>query len=156
MKEHPAVIRELSGFREFLHSHIKRARKEDQKLMNPLGDDDDSPPSSGSGGAAPAAAGGEEPAAASPEAPAPSSGGAPSSGKNYKIYPGGSRYGGKPVVTRYKGKVYGPSGETQFKPNEQGVVSANGDKLSVKKPDSDHTQSWDAVGEGKRPVLRLK
>jgi len=39
MKDHPDIVRELDGFREFLHNHIRRARKADQKLINPVKDD---------------------------------------------------------------------------------------------------------------------
>lgn len=42
MKDHPDIVRELDGFREFLHNHIRRARKADQKVINPVKDDDDS------------------------------------------------------------------------------------------------------------------
>lgn len=41
MKDHPDIVRELDGFREFLHNHIRRARRADQKLYNPVKDDDD-------------------------------------------------------------------------------------------------------------------
>lgn len=149
MKDHPDIVRELDGFREFLHNHIRRARKADQKVYDPLEDD--------------TTAGGEpvldddSAEASAPETPSPAA--APRMGgkTSYKIYKGGARYGNKPVVTRYKGKVYGPSGESQFNPNDTGIVSPGEDgKLNVKKPDSDHTQSWEPVGEGKRPVLLLK
>jgi hypothetical protein len=43
MKDHPNIIRDLDGFREFLHNSIRRARREDQKLLNPAKDDDSSP-----------------------------------------------------------------------------------------------------------------
>ena len=146
MKDHPDIVRELDGFREFLHNYIRRARKEDQQLVNPLSDEE--PVSSPLGPE-------EEPEAAAPSATAePATAGQ----KAYKIYKGGAKYGDKPVVTRYKGKVYGPSGETRFSPNEQGMVSPSTDgKLTVKKADSDHTQTWDSVGEGKKaqPVLYL-
>ena len=38
MKDHPDIVRELDGFREFLHNAIRRARKTDQKLEDPLGE----------------------------------------------------------------------------------------------------------------------
>jgi len=40
MKDHPDIVRDLDGFREFLHTHIKRARKSDQQLEDPLGEAD--------------------------------------------------------------------------------------------------------------------
>lgn len=38
MKDHPDIVRELDGFREFLHTHVRRARRADAKLENPLGE----------------------------------------------------------------------------------------------------------------------
>lgn len=38
MKDHPDVVRELEGFREFLAGAIKRRRKEGQKLYDPIGE----------------------------------------------------------------------------------------------------------------------
>ena len=38
MKDHPDIVRELDGFREFLHTYVKRARKADAKLEDPLGE----------------------------------------------------------------------------------------------------------------------
>lgn len=147
MKDHPDIVTELDGFREYLHNHLRRARK-GGKLYDPLDDSGDDAP-------APEPVASLTPASDAPTAPKPAVGRAAAKG-SYKIYPGGSRYGGKPVVTRYKGQVFGPSGETQFKPNEQGEVSLDGDKLSVKKPGSDHSQTWEPVGESKRPVLYLR
>lgn len=39
MKDHPQIVRELDGFREYLGTVIRRRRKADQKLMNPIKDD---------------------------------------------------------------------------------------------------------------------
>lgn len=144
MKDHPDIIRELDGFREFLHNSIRRARKQGQQVIDPL---DDSP----AGGVEDLGDEAAEDVASSAAAPA-----APAAAKaaksSYKIYPGSRKYGGKPVVTRVKGKVYGPSGETQFSPNEQGEMSVGTDgKLSVKKQGSDHTQTWDPVEESGSP-----
>lgn len=36
MKDHPDIVRELEGFREFLAGAIRRRRKESQKLDNPI------------------------------------------------------------------------------------------------------------------------
>jgi hypothetical protein len=40
MKDHPDIVRELDGFREFLHNAIRRQRKAGQKVEDPLGEDD--------------------------------------------------------------------------------------------------------------------
>jgi len=40
MKDHPDIVRDLDGFREFLHNTIRAARK-GAKLIDPLKDDDD-------------------------------------------------------------------------------------------------------------------
>lgn len=65
-----------------------------------------------------------------------------SSKETYKIYPGGKRWG-SPVVTRVKGKVFKGPMDSQFKPGEQAAVAPDGDRLRVKKTDSDHTQTWE-------------
>lgn len=147
MKDHPDIVEEMPGFREFLHAAIKRAMKPGQKLYNPLSDDSsdvepagEEGPESGAVAAAPEAP---------PAAPRPSK-------SSYKIYPGGKKYGGAPAVTRVKGKVFAAGADTQFKPGEQGEASIDGDKLKVKKPGSDHTQTWEPVDESRRPVLYLR
>jgi len=216
MKDHPDMVRELDGFREYLHNHVRKARKEDQKLLNPIKDDDevevldddevegteetgedvsDEEADAILGGEsdeevegteetgedvsdeeADAILGGEsdeeepvtlrrggeeEPATMKRPvlaAQAPTAKPAQARGGNkttYKIYPGGKRFDGKPVHTRLKGQAYAPSGQTQFKPGEQGVLSVDNGKLKVKKPDSDHTQTWDPVDESARPILYL-
>lgn len=38
MKDHPDIVRDLDGFREFLDGTIRRLRKDGQKLDNPLGE----------------------------------------------------------------------------------------------------------------------
>lgn len=43
MKDHPDVVRELDGFREFLHNHIRRARKAGQRVIDPVRDEDTGP-----------------------------------------------------------------------------------------------------------------
>lgn len=40
MKDHPDIVRELDGFREFLHNHIRRARKAGQRVIDPVRDED--------------------------------------------------------------------------------------------------------------------
>lgn len=69
----------------------------------------------------------------------------------YKVYP----YRGSRRVVRVGGKVFGtgqggrlPNGaQTQFQGNERAEVSRDGDKMKVKKPNSDHTQTWDPIDE---------
>lgn len=39
MKDHPSIVRELDGFREFLHNAIRRTRKAGQTLFDPLEDE---------------------------------------------------------------------------------------------------------------------
>lgn len=152
MKDHPDIVEEMPGFREFLHGVIKKAMKPGQRLYNPLSDESadvepDTEPESSAG------------AAAAPAAPPPP---APKAAKSsFKIYPGARQYAGPdgvkpPAVTRVRGKVYRAGQDTQFKPGEQGEVSMDGDKLKVKKPGSDHTQTWEPVEESKRPVLYLR
>jgi hypothetical protein len=41
MKDHPDIVRELDGFREFLHNTVRRARKSGQKVEDPLGEADE-------------------------------------------------------------------------------------------------------------------
>jgi hypothetical protein len=62
--------------------------------------------------------------------------------ETYKIYPGGKRWA-SPVVTRVKGKVYVGPRDSKFKPGEQAAVAPEGDKMRVKKSDSDHAQVWE-------------
>ena len=40
MKDHPTIVRELDGFREFLHNTVRKARKSDQALVNPMDESD--------------------------------------------------------------------------------------------------------------------
>lgn len=61
----------------------------------------------------------------------------------YKIY---GRFKGHPVATRLKGQAYVGPANTQFSAGEQAVIAKTDDgKLSVKKADSDHTQTWDPI-----------
>ncbi len=185
MKDHPDVVRELDGFREFLHNAIRRQRKSDQELENPLSDDSDritikSPGESEEEipSAPPTLRGGRGGESAEEEAPTttrgygrgtpgdttpvpPAAGAAGKKSKdNYKVYP----FKGKRSVVRVGGKLYGTGengslasgGETQFKGGERANIAKDGDKLTVSKPDSDHSQTWDPVEESKRPVLHLK
>lgn len=38
MKDHPDIVRELDGFREFLHTAVRRIRRPDQKIIDPIGE----------------------------------------------------------------------------------------------------------------------
>lgn len=148
MKDHPDVVRELDGFRDYLHNTIKRTMKGGQKLYDPLEDDDESPeeeaPESGEEeagtDAAVAAATG-----ASPSAPGEPAAPAPKAGKtSYKIY---GKMKGAPAHTRLKGKAYVAPQDTQFTPGELANITADNGKLKVKKPDSDHTQTWEPADQ---------
>jgi hypothetical protein len=78
----------------------------------------------------------------------------------YKVYGGtggtGKASPGSPSIhTRIKGKVYAPTGESQFSVGDGAEVSlgTDGKTLQMKKPDSDHTQSW-AARESIERVVR--
>lgn len=66
----------------------------------------------------------------------------------YKIYGAhhDAKLGSSPLHTRIKGKVYIPTQTSRFKKGDDAEVAVEpgGKKLSVKKPDSDHTQTWTA------------
>ncbi len=168
MKDHPDIVRELDGFREFLHSYIRKAMKsgdygfwdEDDRPASPVEKEEATQAVAAAGGGTTPSAPTPRPAAAAPAV----------RGKKdtYKIYPGAKAYGAKdpttgersgkpPAVTRVGAKVYRSGADTQFKPGESGRVAVgdNG-KLRVSKVDGDHTQEWDPVEEGKRPVLYLR
>lgn len=44
LKDHPDIVRTLDGFREFLHNTIRKLRKGDAKLEDPLGEADEAKP----------------------------------------------------------------------------------------------------------------
>jgi curved DNA-binding protein CbpA len=75
---------------------------------------------------------------------------------SYKVY--GWR-GGRRVV-RIGGKLYGTGqggnlsggGQTQFNANDRARVTPDGNNMKVKKPDSDHTQTWTPVDEVRHMV----
>lgn len=58
----------------------------------------------------------------------------------YKIY---GKHRGAPAHTRLKGQAYVAPANTRFKNGEQAVLTPDDGKLKVKKPDSDHTQTWE-------------
>jgi len=74
---------------------------------------------------------------------------------SYKVYGhrGGRRVvrvGGKLFGTQPGGRVTGTDGvaaQTQFNANDRARVTRDGENLKVKKPDSDHTQTWSPVDE---------
>lgn len=142
MKAHPDIVRDLDGFREFLDKSIRRARG-GEKLYNPTAPASASPEESG--------------AEASSEPAAPKAPREPKASKDsYKVYKGGQKYNGASVVTRYKGKVFGKMGASEFKPGESGIVSPEDGKLKVKKPTGDHTQVWEPVGESRSRTRTIK
>ena len=63
-------------------------------------------------------------------------------------------------VVRVGGKLYGTGpggslstgGQTRFNANDRARVSKNGTRMTVKKTDSDHTQTWDPIDEVKQAV----
>lgn len=74
---------------------------------------------------------------------------------SYKVY--GWRQGRR--VVRVGGKLYGtgPGGrvgnaQTRFNANDRAQITRDGERLKVKKPDSDHTQTWDPIDEVRQIV----
>ena len=79
------------------------------------------------------------------QAPRPAAtAGAPRGPKTtYKVY---GKFKGHPAATRLKGQAYVAADGTQFRGGEQAYITPTDDgKLSVKKTDSDHTQTWDPI-----------
>lgn len=64
----------------------------------------------------------------------------PQAGKELRVY---GKLKGAPAHTRLKGKAYVAAPDTQFKNGERATVAPEGDKLRVKKNDSDHSQLWE-------------
>lgn len=109
-------------------------------------------------------AGDAAPAAGSPPGQRPEAGARPSK-DSYKVYPWRN---GRRVV-RINGKLYGtgsggrvmdpnhPAGgyQTRFNANDRAQVTPDGRKMKVKKPDSDHTQTWDPIDEVRQVVDEL-
>lgn len=84
-------------------------------------------------------------AAPAASAERPASAGRPAKG-SYKVYPGSKkRHPGRNVVTRVKNQVYGPEAgfSSKFIPGEIGDVTPDGDRIRIKKRDTDHTQTWE-------------
>ena len=177
MKDHPDIVRELDGFREFLHKYIRKAMSATPEDLDVFGERRpsaaeeeeavDAVDAAAAGGAAPAAPAAERPAAAPKPAAAPAAAGPKGKKDTYTIYPGAKAYAGPdgkkpPVVTRVGAKVYRAGQDTKFQPKELGKVAlGDNGKLRVTKTDgSDHTQEWDPVeaneGRKPRPVLYLR
>lgn len=80
--------------------------------------------------------------------------------KQYKVYP----YQGHRRVVRVKTKLYGTGlggrlsgnqGQTKFNSHEKAYVKSDGNRMKVKKTDSDHTQTWDPIDEVTNFVDRI-
>lgn len=124
MKSHPDVVRELDGFREFLHNRVRRAAK---SAGAPL-----APPSAGGPKREP----GERKAKVPAEPKAPR---APKA--TYRIY---GKHRGAPVHTRLKGQAFTPRTDSQFTKGSSASLEVGPDgKLRVKNPDTGHEQTWD-------------
>lgn len=74
---------------------------------------------------------------------------------SYKVY--GWRQGRR--VVRVGGKLYGTgqggrvgNAQTRFNANDRAQVTRDGERMKVKKPDSDHTQTWDPIDEVRQIV----
>jgi hypothetical protein len=129
MKDHPDIVIELDGFREFLHNYVKREMKIDNAELG-----DEAPPQV------------KVPVASVPKPAAPA-GAVPSTlpqqrGQkgSYKIY---GRKSGRPAHTRLKGQTYGAPDNTRFKPGETAAISPDNGKLRVTADDRD--QLWEPV-----------
>ena len=83
-------------------------------------------------------------AAAPPGAPAPTPAAAGPRGpkQTYKIY---GKFKGHPVSTRLKGQAYVGPQDSEFRAGEQASITPADGKLTVKKTDSDHSQTWDPI-----------
>ena len=76
----------------------------------------------------------------------------------YKIYGAhhDANLGSSSIHTRIKGRVYAPTAATKFKKGDSAEIAPEGEKkLRVKKPDSDHTQTWSAKESVERVILDM-
>ena len=158
MKDHPDIVCELEGFREFLHNYIRKARKADAELVGQNAEEEIEPDEAPA--TKPAA-----PTNLAPEVPAPAterpafsmkqgSGERTKRDKDtYKVY---SPYKGR-TVARVANKLYGTelghnlpdgSGKSKFKGGDRVRVSRDGEKLKVNAIDGDHSQTWDPIEQG--------
>lgn len=148
LKQHPDMVRDLDGFREWMHDRIRSARlggsEEEVAADAPAQPSMESDPDYAEYQRLHAKFG-------SPETPAAAKPLPNSDGKAYKVYP--SKNG--PVV-RYKTKLYRAGADTKFSPNDRPFVALNADgsRVKVKNPTDGHTQEWEFATEGKRRRLR--
>ena len=159
LKQHPDTIRELDGFRDWLHDKIRSARLEDSGEV----EDDDVDVSTPTP-AATASAGTDDPDYAeyqrlhakfgSPASAAAAAPPANSDGKGYKVYK--TKSGLVIRINKMGGKgLYKAGADTKFNPNDRPFVSPapDGSKIKVKNPTDGHTQEWEFT-EGKKHRLR--
>jgi len=131
LHDHPDIVTGLDGFRDFLHTYIKRfARGEIDDMRNVEIDGD------------------EVKDVKPPPDPEDAAG-----KRTYKIY---GRRGDAPVHTRYKGRVFAPgSGGTEFKAGGSAAVQMGGDgKLKLTDPETGRTQHWEQVLRGTIRMLK--
>jgi hypothetical protein len=137
------MVRELDGFREFLGNTIRRARKGAEKLENPLGDErstGEAPETTSDTAVAPAADDTPTSAAAVSPKSVPAAKSTKGPKDAYKIY---GRNGPTPVHTRIKGRVFRPTGVSQFKNGDRAAINMDDkDTISVKNAETGHTQYW--------------
>lgn len=67
------------------------------------------------------------------------------------------RVGGKLYGTGTGGRVMDPTSaaggyQTRFNANDRAQVTKDGNRMKVKKPDSDHTQTWDPIDEVRQVI----
>lgn len=145
LKSNDQIVRDMPGFRNFLHKQIKRlSRGKLDDMRNAEIDGDEvrqvKPRAPSAPRSQPAGEEGSE-GAAQPTARG--------SKATYRIY---GRRGPAPVHTRFKGVAFAPTGDTKFKNGDSAAIELGTDgKLKVKDPNSDHTQFW----ESWKPIGRL-
>ena len=147
LKDHPDMVRDLDGFRQFLANKIRRARKDAPQVIDPLSDDSAAAPSAEvppgvDPAVVPADVAAATPAAAPAAAKKPAKPAKPAKGPKsaYKIY---GRNGPTPVHTRIKGRVFRPTGDSRFQNGDRASIAfSDPDTISVKDDQSGHTQSW--------------
>lgn len=145
LKSNDQIVRDMPGFRNFLHKQIKRlSRGKLDDMRNAEIDGDEvrqvKPRAPSAPRSQPAGEEGSE-GAAQPTARGPKA--------TYRIY---GRRGPAPVHTRFKGVAFAPTGDTKFKNGDSAAIELGTDgKLKVKDPNSDHTQFW----ESWKPIGRL-
>lgn len=145
LKSNDQIVRDMPGFRNFLHKQIKRiSRGKLDDMRNAEIDGDEvrqvKPRAPSAPRSQPAGDEGPE-SVAQPTARTPKA--------TYRIY---GRRGPASVHTRFKGVAFAPTGDTKFKNGDSASIELGTDgKLKVKDPNSDHTQFW----ESWKPIGRL-